>query len=868
MEKISINKNFILRKNKFAIRNFSFAIIFVFVALFGLFCMVGKASAQTLSGICVDGNGNPVGINPATGKDYTQSECAPGPALNWKILNSTGEPVKKCTVTDSTKNGTPGFIVFVKESVTNPHCSYDYLKQFSSDVKQSHAYVWANDTSIIERGNTTGNAFEDEISKNECGVMEGSIYPGCFIQFFYVVFYTIPSWILYISAYFFNVLISITLSSTLFTKPFVSEAWGVVRDLSNIFFILILLFVAFETILGLAHDAQKTITKVIVIAILINFSMFFTQVVIDTSNVVALVFYNKMSVSTKDAKGNERPYQKTANGEKDVAGGLVNAFNPTKLITPEYLNNAKTQIISADGTERTQTTGNVAPGILMGMLLITGILMFFASYCLIVSGLSFLGRMIELFVLIIFSPFAFMSSTLPKLSGTDYLGWDAWSKRLISISFMAPIFMFFLYFIFMLIHSKIFDGLIQGTTTRMIESILMIVLPALLILMLLLKATEYAKKGSGKFGEAVMTGAKLVGGLALGAATGGAALVASNTIGARAQRTANDDNLKAGASGNIDDKTRAHFAKMGITSDEKIKAFSQKKLATANKYANKSFDIRDTGIGKFAAKKSGMDFNQGTSVLGVGADKLKGGRVKQTERKVEELEKIKKTYELSGSAADKQNDRNKEYNDDLAQTEKNFGRTFSDKEKEEFKKDYEAGKDLSTKYGIGKKIEAGSIKTSKEINNDRKKAYLVSLEDAATKEAGKNAAKTFWDEFKSEEKKMYTTAGGIAQTVALGAATGGIGLVAGPLALSLARAIKTTVAKKVMGDVRSTNAEVIASLRKGPDEYKELIKKMKKDLEGGGHGASAPTPAHPKTPAPVSPTPSAGPAHAGGHHTP
>ncbi|MDO8658982.1 MAG: hypothetical protein Q7K54_00100, partial [Candidatus Parcubacteria bacterium] len=281
----------------------------------------------------------------------------------------------------------------------------------------------------------------------------------------------------------------------------------------------------------------------------------------------------------------------------------------------------------------------------------------------------------------------------------------------------------------------------------------------------------------------------MVGGLALGAATGGAALFATNTIGKRAQGIASDDNLKAQASGDTE-----HFARMGITdvgTQQKMQKAAQKKLASANKTASRSFDLRDTGVGKFASKRTGMDFNAGTSALGVDTEKLKGGRQKQVEHKIEEEQKKEKTYLMSGAAT--------------------LGKT-----KEEVA----------------------------EINKGRKEAYETSLESNAAKEAAKGIVKTFGSEFATDMKKMYTTTGGLAATAAIGAATGGIGLIAAPLAYSLAHAIKTTLAKKGLGDVRSTNAEVIAGVRKTKTKDEQILDILKaKVAEDTAHPTPTPPPA-------------------------
>ena len=69
-------------------------------------------------------------------------------------------------------------------------------------------------------------------------------------------------------------------------------------------------------------------------------------------------------------------------------------------------------------------------------------------------------------------------------------------------------------------------------------------MPAILICVLLLKAKNYAKKGSGEVGSMVVQSAKMLGGLALGVAGGGAALAGRATIGAVAKSVQNDSARK------------------------------------------------------------------------------------------------------------------------------------------------------------------------------------------------------------------------------------------------------------------------------------------------------------------------------------
>lgn len=476
-------------------------------------------------------------------------------------------------------------------------------------------------TTTSQQAATANSYFEAEINKNTCaltGIGNGTFWPGCFIQASYAIFYVVPGFLLWLSAYFFNVLIFATLNSTLLSGSFVPEAWAVTRDLSNLFFILILLYIAIKMILGLGgSDVKKMISKVIIIALLINFSMFFTKVVIDTSNILALVFYNKVQVSTTNSDGSQRQYENTANGEKDVAGGMVNAFNPTSLLTPDFFKKAGEQVVPGFFT----VAGSAPPGILIGITIITGLLMLFAAYCFFVAGISFIGRLIELLILIIFSPFAFMSSTEPYLEKTSYIGWDDWLKRLLSVSFMAPIFMFFLYFIFMLVRSKIFDGMIDEKNTNFVGTILRIVIPALVILILLLKATDFAKKGSGKLGEMMMTGAKMVGGLALGGVALGGAFAARTALG--------------GGGGYLANKAAVGAEKLGLgRTANKLRDFGQ--------FAQKSsFDIR--GI-PGASKVLGMTgLATGAGLVGKaqqgGWAEMKKKQVEKRQKRAEELQK-------------------------------------------------------------------------------------------------------------------------------------------------------------------------------------------------------------------------------------
>ena len=71
------------------------------------------------------------------------------------------------------------------------------------------------------------------------------------------------------------------------------------------------------------------IVNVILMAVLINFSLFFTKVIIDAGNISARIFYNALEVRNK-ADGT--PNVGIA-GEKAISVTLIDQVDPQKIMT-------------------------------------------------------------------------------------------------------------------------------------------------------------------------------------------------------------------------------------------------------------------------------------------------------------------------------------------------------------------------------------------------------------------------------------------------------------------------------------------------------------------------------------------------------
>lgn len=208
--------------------------------------------------------------------------------------------------------------------------------------------------------------------------------------------------------------------------------WTIFRDVANILIIGIFVFIAISIILGLKEFGQKKlVATVIIIAVLINFSLLFTKMIIDFSNFTALQFYNAT------AKANPDP---STNGPFDVARafllpvGITSVWDSTRPLIDSVANAQQ-----GKGDEpMTAALKAFAFGFVGGlMLLILAIILFYGSF-LIAS------RAVLLIVLMITASIAFATHLVPKLSDGEY-GWSTWWKSLINVSIFAPLLMVFIF---------------------------------------------------------------------------------------------------------------------------------------------------------------------------------------------------------------------------------------------------------------------------------------------------------------------------------------------------------------------------------------------------------------------------------------
>ncbi|MFO0718590.1 MAG: hypothetical protein U0522_00990 [Candidatus Paceibacterota bacterium] len=181
---------------------------------------------------------------------------------------------------------------------------------------------------------------------------------------------------------------------------FIDTAWATFRDLANIFFIFILLYVAIGTILNLnGINTKKMLVSVVITAIFLNFSLFFTKIAIDASNLLAINIH-------KSIVGDSWNIGSLLIGQTGMQT-FYTLFRPGVILNPTQT------IITQLGSS---------------------IFMFIAAFVIFSVALFFIIRFVVLVFLMILSPLAFAAMALPK---DEYS--KKWKETLISQCIFAPL---------------------------------------------------------------------------------------------------------------------------------------------------------------------------------------------------------------------------------------------------------------------------------------------------------------------------------------------------------------------------------------------------------------------------------------------
>ncbi len=270
----------------------------------------------------------------------------------------------------------------------------------------------------------------------------------------------------------------------------INTGWGLVRDFVNIFFILILIFVAIATILRInKYSDKKFIIYVVSAALFVNFSKPITLFFIDISNLAMSFFLSNIK-----------------EGSASYSAALLNS-------------------VGMGASFKSETGGsNVALYISM---IIEAIFKFIMGIMLLALGMSLILRLIALWVLIILSPLAFFALALPGTAIGSIK--TTWFSKLTYWCAFGPVMLFFLWLALVLVSAVSINVTASGGGVQMagtqsenlVIGALRILVPFSACIYMLFYGFDLSKKIASQAGDGAAWGLGKAGKLAKGAVYAG-----------------------------------------------------------------------------------------------------------------------------------------------------------------------------------------------------------------------------------------------------------------------------------------------------------------------------------------------------------
>lgn len=209
-------------------------------------------------------------------------------------------------------------------------------------------------------------------------------------------------------------------------KEGVETAWTAFRDIANILIIGIFTFIAISIILGLKeYGDKKLIARVLIVAVLINFSLLFTKMIIDASNFTATQIYTAAALGN-GAVGDTQP---------TASAGIAGQF--IYLLRVQTFGDAWSSVRKVSSGEGGWWLAPLYGSLIFAIVIGAALILLYGCFLL-------LSRIILLIFLMVTAAAAFASYLVPKWSSSGY-GWSAWWSSLIKSALFAPILMFFLW---------------------------------------------------------------------------------------------------------------------------------------------------------------------------------------------------------------------------------------------------------------------------------------------------------------------------------------------------------------------------------------------------------------------------------------
>lgn len=347
----------------------------------------------------------------------------------------------------------------------------------------------------------------------------------------------------------------------------VYDAWKIIRNLFNIIVVFILLKLSIQKILsGLdlpmigsfsAARFKRVIMSLIVFTLLVNFSFFFTKVLIDVSNIFTLQFYAATG-STPKASASD------AFSNSGISGQVMTVLGLQKIVAKKgELTLGKQDV--AESSLNTLATNTITGALLANIFIVI------AAFVFLQAAFLFALRTVALIILLFGSPLMFAKGVVGFLDGWS----NKWWKLLFEQLFVAPIFMLML-FLTLYIGNGVSTTIGQSAGK---DSMLGAVFTFVIMIFLLLSCTKIAKMFGGYSANVATSWGADVFGTVVG---GGAGAVGRSTLGRYASHVATNDSW-------LGNKLRNAATGAGAGG-----AFARSTLQLADYTAKQNYDVRNS----------------------------------------------------------------------------------------------------------------------------------------------------------------------------------------------------------------------------------------------------------------------------------
>lgn len=226
-----------------------------------------------------------------------------------------------------------------------------------------------------------------------------------------------------IASYFVNFMLQMNYDVLSTNNGVVDVGWRIVRDVANLGFVLVIIVIAIATMLRIeSYGAKKLLVRLIMAAVIVNFSLAIAGVFIDFSHVLTR-FFLEGGLGTSNAFS--------------LADNLGAAFSPQRFTIDSG------DPTPPDPSEQAGAFTGFATAVLVGVSgsIFSIIFMLIATLVVAALALMLLIRYVALSFLLIFSPLAWLFWIVPALESQFHKWWSKFFQWV----FFAPAVSFFIY---------------------------------------------------------------------------------------------------------------------------------------------------------------------------------------------------------------------------------------------------------------------------------------------------------------------------------------------------------------------------------------------------------------------------------------